>query len=628
MADGNHSHGNGFELAEEAKAILKRGLGELLKITEGLEFQPMPSERHPFPLSGLAYPDLPDPKIIRADVEARMHTDPVSVLEKALALLELYESNQADIAEFVPEDMPFVGRCFSSKRCNGWACVVGDADAAEIESAVNARWQFQFINGRGAETGIYAILNMLGRYAYVYGSIEYGDGHALAHFVEDFCPGVLICRGTMSDLQLTLSLAALKMGVPAVVPTDYPFPLGRTLRADSVEDIAEAVAGFANIRRLLSVPGMIQMPDYCRPDNRAEEFVPAATWGGTDRSFYIVRKGQVEKTGWSIVGKPGRDIGVVVTIDAEPMDAFDCDYIERNIINSLNMVRGVAVNCDGERFEIRMARDTELAAERVGEVLAAAVRHEFPKLTKVRVEIVFDAERLEVTLPDVKKEKRRREEEMRSATEETAGHFFACVGCSPFAPDHVCCVTPERGPQCNRPYGMIKTGALYGYDDMSNIHHSRLQRDINSFQVAEKGRCLDADTGEWEGLNAKVAELSQGRTRRVQLHSLDEAPHTGCGCFRLIMFKTEGPRPGIAIMSAGYGGRAPDGRSWSDLHYALTGKQTPGMAGASPPYLFSARFLKAHGGWKSVVWVSPQIAEAMGEKLPPHVEVGEANCDG
>ena len=65
----------------------------------------------------------------------------------------------------------------------------------------------------------------------------------------------------------------------------------------------------------------------------------------------------------------------------------------------------------------------------------------------------------------MKEEKRRREEEMRSATEETAGHFFACVGCSPFAPDHVCCVTPERGPQCNRPYGMIKTGALYQYDD-------------------------------------------------------------------------------------------------------------------------------------------------------------------
>jgi len=58
------------------------------------------------------------------------------------------------------------------------------------------------------------------------------------------------------------------------------------------------------------------------------------------------------------------------------------------------------------------------------------------------------------------------------------------------------------------------------------------------------------------------------------------------------------------------------------LHYALTGKQTPGMAGASPPYLFSPKFLQGHGGWKSIVWVSPKIAPIMGKKLPDHVEPG------
>ncbi|MDP6381116.1 MAG: hypothetical protein QF662_07200, partial [Phycisphaerae bacterium] len=125
MTSEKHSHGSGFELEAEAKAILERGLGELLKITGGLEFRPMSSERHPWPLAGLAYRDLPDPKTVREDVEARLHADPVSVLESALALLELYECNQADIAEHVPEDMPFIVQCFSSKRCNGWACVVG-----------------------------------------------------------------------------------------------------------------------------------------------------------------------------------------------------------------------------------------------------------------------------------------------------------------------------------------------------------------------------------------------------------------------------------------------------------------------------------------------------------------------
>jgi CO dehydrogenase/acetyl-CoA synthase beta subunit len=88
------------------------------------------------------------------------------------------------------------------------------------------------------------------------------------------------------------------------------------------------------------------------------------------------------------------------------------------------------------------------------------------------------------------------------------------------------------------------------------------------------------------------------------------------------MFETDQPRPGIGIMQRGYEGQAPDGRTWRDLHYALTGKQMPGMAGASPLYLRSEKFLAAHGGWAGVVWVSPRVAAYIGDDLPDHVAVG------
>ena len=157
---------------------------------------------------------------------------------------------------------------------------------------------------------------------------------------------------------------------------------------------------------------------------------------------------------------------------------------------------------------------------------------------------------------------------------------------------------------------------------MSNIHHRVLHSGINSFGICDKGEVLDPVAGEWAGVNEAASRLTGGRTTRIQLHSLDTAPHTGCSCFRLIMFKTDEPRPGIGIMHRGYKGQAPDGRTWSDLHYALTGKQTPGMAGGSPAYLASPKFLAAHDGWQSVVWVSPQIAAFAGDRLPPDAEVG------
>jgi len=158
---------------------------------------------------------------------------------------------------------------------------------------------------------------------------------------------------------------------------------------------------------------------------------------------------------------------------------------------------------------------------------------------------------------------------------------------------------------------------------MSNIHHRVLHAGINSFQVCPKGVPIDAKTGEWSGLNECAARLTGGRTTRIRLHSLEEFPHTGCGCFGLILFKTGKPKPGIGIMDRGYGGRAPDGRTWADLHYAQAGKQTPGQTGASAGYLKTPKFLAGDGGWKKVVWVSPTVAEMMGEQLPKGVKVGE-----
>jgi acetyl-CoA decarbonylase/synthase complex subunit beta len=211
---------------------------------------------------------------------------------------------------------------------------------------------------------------------------------------------------------------------------------------------------------------------------------------------------------------------------------------------------------------------------------------------------------------------------MRSVTEENMPCFYGCTGCSPFAPDHVCVLTVERVPQCGRPYGMIKTGAHYGYDD-GWIHHSKLHRDLNSFFTIDKGECIDPLAGEWAGVNAHAAKETAGRTSRIQLHSLSDAPTTGCGCFHFIMFRTDQPRPGVAIMHAGWEGKAPDGRRWSDLHYELGGKQAPGVSGCSAGYFSSKKFLQAEGGWKSVVWVTGKVAAIAAKRLAADATVSE-----
>jgi acetyl-CoA synthase len=139
----------------------------------------------------------------------------------------------------------------------------------------------------------------------------------------------------------------------------------------------------------------------------------------------------------------------------------------------------------------------------------------------LHAEVIFDRERLRDLEAEVSAERTERKREIAAATEESVAEFVTCVGCSAFAPDHVCILTPERPPQCGRAYEFIKTGALYGYDDMTNIHHRELHFGVNSFGTCPKGELLDPTAGEWSGANQAAARLTGGRITRVQLHSLD-----------------------------------------------------------------------------------------------------------
>src|SRR5208283_4849417 len=185
-------------------------------------------------------------------------------------------------------------------------------------------------------------------------------------------------------------------------------------------------------------------------------------------------------------------------------------------------LRGVAARHSSGRLVLGLERDFDLPPQRIGESLIAAVRHEFPRIVNLHAEVIFDRDRLRDLKADVSAERTGRKQEIAAATEESVSEFVTCVGCSAFAPDHVCILTPERPPQCGRAYEFIKTGALYGYDDMTNIHHRALHSGINSFGTCAKGDLLDPAAGEWSGSNQAAARLTGGRITRVQLHSLDE----------------------------------------------------------------------------------------------------------
>ena len=79
---------------------------------------------------------------------------------------------------------------------------------------------------------------------------------------------------------------------------------------------------------------------------------------------------------------------------------------------------------------------------------------------------------------------------------------------------------------------------------MTDVRHRELHFGVNYFGTCPKGELLDPAAGEWSGANQEAARTTGGRIIRVQLHSLDQAPHTGCGGWKMRILARTANRPG------------------------------------------------------------------------------------
>jgi hypothetical protein len=628
-------HGEGLTLSSEEKGILKRGILFTVKEAEHLSFSSFPSQRFPLPITRGVYGEPPAPNIVIQQIRDRIEESPVSILEQFLVLLELIESNNHDTALFTIDDDEFLRVCFRTKRNNGWAFPLGVDNSPDVIAQVNARWNFEFFytsditpgddsqQNRGflipqRPGGAYYFINMLFRYAFIYGRKKEKDAHGIGHFIEDFAPGVLICGKNMTDVNWTIALSLMKLGVPALVPEEYPFRLGRTIQYKSEQDIVDGIVQFPNIHRLLDLPGLTRLPDYCNPQYKNEEFSTVKTFGDTIHSYFFMEPetpGSGIEAGIEINGVPESGMGIRITAEHPRLKEMDCLYIESKAYPHLSEIKGIRAVKKKGALVISVGNGASLEPKKIGEVLLKAIKKEFPKLEFIHVVLEFREEVLSARAQEIKEKIKARKERVNSISEDSIPEFYYCIGCSPFAPDHVCILTPDRTPQCRRPFMAIRTGALFNYDDMSSIHHRVLHETLNSYGVLEKGECLNPEKGEWTGINEYARSLTDGRTPKVFLHTLFDHPTTGCGCFGIIAFYMP-EVDGIGIMHREFEGAAPDGRTWMDLKYDLAGKQTSGISGCGPGYLLSPKFLQGDGGWDRVVWVTEKIKRMVSRHLP------------
>ncbi len=241
--------------------------------------------------------------------------------------------------------------------------------------------------------------------------------------------------------------------------------------------------------------------------------------------------------------------------------------------------------------------------EKAIDYLDRSQHEELPVIEKISVTFVTDEKKVAELLPQATEIYNTRDERARGLKEEDVEEFYGCVLCQSFAPTHVCVITPERIANC---------GAISWFDGRAAY---KLDPEGPVFAVS-KGELLDAERGEYSGVNQNGIDRSMGQYDRVYLHSAFEYPHTSCGCFQSICFYIP-EVDGFGIMHRDFQGDCVAGVPFSKMAGDTSGgSQVEGFLGMALEYMRSKKFLQADGGFKRIVWMPKEIKEMVKESIP------------
>jgi acetyl-CoA decarbonylase/synthase complex subunit beta len=130
---------------------------------------------------------------------------------------------------------------------------------------------------------------------------------------------------------------------------------------------------------------------------------------------------------------------------------------------------------------------------------------------------------------------------------------------------------------------------------------------------------IDAEKGEYSGVNEVVKKKSLGDVNRVWLYTAFGHPHTSCGCFEAVAFYIP-EVDGFGLVHRSFKGVTVNGLPFSTLADSTAGgRQVDGFHGISIEYMRSPKFLEADGGWNRVVWVPKEVKERVKDFIPKEV---------
>ena len=468
--------------------------------------------------------------------------------------------------------------------------------------------------------GVAHIISVVVRAAMIFGAIQPGDYDGMNKYSFERIFAFVNAFAPVADITVACGGGAIAMGFPVITnDTEDMWKVPKSLIIqEQTDDFIETSLEARDIKIKVT---NIDIPIACSSAFEGEIIRKPDMYAEFDGSrkdcFELVRTKElheVEDHKIEVVGdeldavEPGSKInlGIIVDVAGKNMQSDFEPVFERKIHNYVNCLEGVMHTGQRDLIRIRVSKaafDAGFRVRHFGELLYAKVKNDFSNVVdKCQVTLVTEPELVGKLRKEANEIYDKRDDRLRSLTDESVECFYTCTLCQSFSPSHVCIVTPERLGLC---------GAVSWLDAKST---NELQPS-GPCQVVTKTKLIDELKGAYEDVNDAVRQYSQGALDQVTLYSIMEDPMTSCGCFECIC----GIEPfsnGVIIVNREYVGTTPLGMTFAELA-SMTGGgvQTPGFMGHGRHFIASKKFMKAEGGIGRIVWMPKVLKDMVSEKL-------------
>ena len=505
-----------------------------------------------------------------------------------------------------------------------------------VRAGVQIGWPTRLVSfGPDVSATVFA-MGFATRAAMSFGGVEPGDFRKILIYNKDRIFAFAMPLGYVSDEWYANAAGAINYGFPTIADSPIPevLPTGITTYEHVVSNVPhdKIVTRAIEVRGLKVAVTEVPVPVAYGPAFEGERVrgddIYLECGGGrsamvewvTSKRMEEVEDGKIEVIGKEISDVPaGTKLPLAIAVEVAGREMQD-DYepiLERQIHHLINYAQG-AMHI-GQR-DIAWIRINKTAVAKgfklhhIGALLHAKLHQDFGRIfDKLQVKIYTEADKVNEIISQAKASYAIRDARIEGMTDETTDIYYSCTLCQSFAPSHVCVISPERTGLCGS-YNWMDCKAAYEISP------------TGPNQPVPKGEAINAELGQWKGVNEFVLKTSRGKIDHYNFYSIINDPMTACGCMECIAAILPLSN-GIMSVNREYPGMTPCGMKFTTLAGTIGGGiSTPGFVGHSKYNIGQRKYVSAEGGIKRVVWMPKMLKEEIGERFTARAkEIGIPN---